>query len=80
MRRLLLAPLLLTFSIPVQAADPAVHLVLAFSRGPGVYGSMSSVSMPMASMDQCQEEGALATTRNKKEYSTYFWCVDGGVQ
>ncbi|WP_320674019.1 hypothetical protein [Prochlorococcus sp. MIT 1341] len=77
MRCLLLAPLLLTFSIPVQAADPAVHLVLSFSRGTG---SQSSVSMPMASMDVCQEEGALATSRNTKEYNTFFWCIDGGVQ
>ncbi len=83
MRHLLLAPLFLILSLPVQAADPVVHLVLSFSRGTiKAYRPMTqaAVVMPMISMDKCQEEGALATTRNNDEVRTFFWCIEGGVR
>ena len=83
MRYFLLPAILLIFSTPMQASEPVVHLVLSFSRGKIKVNrpmSQAAVVMPMVSMDKCQEEGAIATTRNKEEIRTFFWCIDGGIQ
>ena len=79
MRHYLLPAILLIFSTPIQASESVVHLVLSFSRGTIKTNrpmSQAAVVMPMASMDKCQEEGAIATTRNKDEIRTFFWCID----
>ena len=62
---------------PATELKPAVHLVISHYRGNAMHGANSSVSVPVASMDQCQEQGAKIESENTKHVNTVFWCVEG---
>ena len=62
---------------PAIELKPVVHLVISHYRGGGMHGSTSSVAVPVASMDQCQEQGAKIESENTKFVNTVFWCVEG---
>ncbi|WP_236073682.1 hypothetical protein [Prochlorococcus marinus] len=56
---------------------PAIYLVVAFLRGHGMGLDGSSVSIPVSSIDQCNEQGAMMVGKNTKMIKTFFWCVEG---
>ena len=62
---------------PAIEQKSVVHLVISHYRGGGMHGSTSSVAVPVASMDQCQEQGAKIESENTKHVNTVFWCVEG---
>jgi len=58
-------------------ATPVVYLVVTFLRGAGMGLDGSSVSIPVSSIDQCTEQGAMMIGKNTKMIKTFFWCVEG---
>ena len=55
---------LLTFVFSLPASAQTIYLVIK-SRGGGDSHSVSLVSIPMSSVEQCEEEGALITASNR---------------
>ena len=79
MKRLLL-PLLAALALPtaaIHANETAFYLVLGFSRNKVQGATHSSIAIPVASMEQCEAQGALAMSRNTNEVNTRYWCIEG---
>tara|TARA_Y100001937_G_C6993860_1_gene273352 strand:- start:444 stop:683 length:240 start_codon:yes stop_codon:yes gene_type:complete len=77
MRKLFLLPFIFFLTAPIQASETAFYLVLGFSRNKVAGATHSSVKIPMASLEQCEAQGALAMARNTNEVNTRYWCIEG---
>ena len=76
---LLLASTVLLTGLPVQSET--VHLLIKSRSGGGVYAGISTYSIPMTSVDQCQEQGALLVTNKSFQLQNAdvdaFACITG---
>jgi len=76
-RKIFLLPFIFSLTVPIQANEAAFYLVLGFSRNKVQGATHSSVAIPVASMDQCEAQGALAMTKNTNEVNLRYWCIEG---
>ena len=78
MRWLLVVPILLA-SAPASA--DTVYLLIKSAKGPGYTGGLALHSLPMKTIEQCEETGALivSSARFKTHSAKYdaFECVAG---
>jgi len=77
MKALLLATAALLVGLPVQAET--AYLVLKSMKNTTI-GGITVVTIPMTSLDQCEEQGALLTTSKRfdRQYNQdVFECITG---
>ena len=76
---ILLASAVLLTGLPVQSET--VYLVVKSKSGGGSYSGVTLYSIPMTSVDQCQEQGALLVTNESFHLSNAdqdaFACITG---
>ena len=77
MRKLFFFLFIFFLTAPLQANEKTFYLVLGFSRNKTVGATHSSVKIPMASMEKCEAQGALAMARNVDEVNIRYWCIEG---
>ena len=76
---ILLASAVLLTGLPVQSET--VYLLIKSRSGGGLHAAISTHSIPMSSVDQCQEQGALLVTNKSFQLQNAdvdaFACITG---